>query len=427
MSIRSGQSFTIRRWCGNWSQRVAVLSLIRRRCRPAARLSSVPTASLQRLNRKSGSEGLDCVDATCPFVAKIHRIVREESRKGRIILIAGDENHPEVRGICGHCIPAAAGGRVWYAFKSLEELTCLLKRRPFLSKTAVSVVAQTTFNGAEWKKCLQNIKKVCTNALTFDTICNATALRQTEAVGLAKRSDLMVVIGGHHSSNTAKLREVCAEYCETCLVETADELPLEALRAAHFVGVTAGASTPADIIKEVLVTMSEIIEDAVQNSAEAGDPNFEEMLEESLKSLNTDERVHGVVVGISPTEVYVDVGRKQAGFIPVAELSNDPSVKPEDVVKIGDEMDLLIMRTNDQEGTIMLSKKRLDAIQGWENIAASGRKQGSTDRCGDGYHQRRPDRGYTGDPGICAGIPSDSVPERPTGRPVAEGSKAPHH
>lgn len=315
--------------------------------------------------------GLDCVDATCPFVAKIHRIVREESRKGRIILIAGDENHPEVRGICGHCIPAAAGGRVWYAFKSLEELTCLLKRRPFLSKTAVSVVAQTTFNGAEWKKCLQNIKKVCTNALTFDTICNATALRQTEAVGLAKRSDLMVVIGGHHSSNTAKLRDVCAEYCETCLVETADELPLEALRAAHFVGVTAGASTPADIIKEVLVTMSEIIEDAVQNSAEAGDPNFEEMLEESLKSLNTDERVHGVVVGISPTEVYVDVGRKQAGFIPVAELSNDPSVKPEDVVKIGDEMDLLIMRTNDQEGTIMLSKKRLDAIQGWENIAAA--------------------------------------------------------
>ena len=96
--------------------------------------------------------------------------------------------------------------------------------------------------------------------------------------------------------------------------------------------------------------------------------NFEEMLEESLKSLNTDEKVHGVVVGISPTEVYVDVGRKQAGFIPAAELSNDPSVKPEDVVKIGDEMDLLIMKTNDQEGTIMLSKRRVDAMKGWDEI-----------------------------------------------------------
>ena len=96
--------------------------------------------------------------------------------------------------------------------------------------------------------------------------------------------------------------------------------------------------------------------------------NFEEMLEESLKNFNTDEKVHGVVVGISPTEVYVDVGRKQAGFIPAAELSNDPSVKPEDVVKIGDEMDLLIMKTNDQEGTIMLSKRRVDAMKGWDEI-----------------------------------------------------------
>ena len=97
--------------------------------------------------------------------------------------------------------------------------------------------------------------------------------------------------------------------------------------------------------------------------------NFEEMLEESLKSLNTDEKVHGVVVGITPNEVYVDVGRKQSGFIPLDELAAVPPAKPEDVVKIGDEMDLLIMRTNDQEGTIMLSKKRLDAIKGWEEIA----------------------------------------------------------
>lgn len=121
--------------------------------------------------------------------------------------------------------------------------------------------------------------------------------------------------------------------------------------------------------------MSEIIENAGANSTENADTSFEEMLEESLKSLNTDEKVHGVVVGIAPNEVYVDVGRKQAGFIPVAELSADPNAKPEDLVKIGDEMDLLIMRTNDQEGTIMLSKKRLDAAKGWETVAAAEESQ----------------------------------------------------
>ena len=331
------------------------------------RSHGVPAAVFEEIRTR----GLDCVDATCPFVAKLHRIAWEESRKGRILLIAGDENHPEVRGICGHVLPIAGEIRGWFVFKNAEELGVLLANHPEWGQKSISVVAQTTFNVSEWKKCLQNIKKVCTNAATFDTICNATALRQTEAVELAKRADHMIVIGGHHSSNTAKLRDVCAAFCKTDLVETADELPVEALRTAHFVGVTAGASTPADIIKEVLVTMAEIIEDTIQNPAETGDPNFEEMLEESLKSLNTDERVHGVVVGVSPTEVYVDVGRKQAGFIPAAELSNDPSAKPEDLVKVGDEMDLLIMRTNDQEGTIMLSKKRLDAIHGWEVIAAA--------------------------------------------------------
>lgn len=122
--------------------------------------------------------------------------------------------------------------------------------------------------------------------------------------------------------------------------------------------------------------MSEINEGAGQNLTENNaEGNFEEMLEESLKNLNTDEKVHGVVVGITPSEVYVDVGRKQAGFIPAAELSADPNARPEDLVKVGDEMDLLIMRTNDQEGTIMLSKKRLDAAKGWETVSAAEESQ----------------------------------------------------
>ena len=295
---------------------------------------------------------LPYVDATCPFVKKIHQLAAASGEEGKVFLLAGDKDHPEVRGILGHC----KGEN--FVIKNAEELVELLKNHPELAEKPLAFAAQTTFHSGEWEKCLETLKKLCTNAAVFATICNATARRQKEAKNLAQRCDRMIVVGGKDSSNTAKLRDICAGYCETYLIERADELPV--FSAGLSVGITAGASTPASIIKEVLATMAEV------NNNEQ---NFEEMLEESLKSLNTDEKVHGVVVGISPTEVYVDVGRKQAGFIPAAELSNDPNVKPEEAVKIGDEMDLLIMKTNDQEGTIMLSKRRVDAMKGWEEIA----------------------------------------------------------
>ena len=315
-------------------------------------------------------------DATCPFVAKIHSIVAKASAEGKTILIAGDSSHPEVRGIVGHCKGPC------FVFEDHEELEKLLKKG-FALTSPVCVVAQTTFSVAEWENCLEIIRKAYTNDVIFDTICNATAMRQSEASELSRNCDAMVVIGGRQSSNTAKLFDVCSKNCVTYLVETADELPIKALKKAKRVGITAGASTPASIIKEVLVTMSELNEgsaQAEQNKKEnPAEGSFEEMLEESLKTLNTDEKVHGVVVGVTPTEVLVDVGRKQAGFIPAAELSADPGVKPEDVVKVGDEMDLLIMRTNDQEGTIMLSKKRLDAAKGWDKIVDAEESQAVLD------------------------------------------------
>ena len=295
--------------------------------------------------------GLRFADATCPFVKKIHHLAGCSSEENRTFILFGDPGHPEVRGTVSHCKGP------YFVCQDHSELQNLLKDHAELTNVPIAAAAQTTFHMGEWEKCLETLKKVCTNAAVFDTICNATAKRQKEALDLAGKCDVMIVIGGRDSSNTAKLGDICARQCRTYLIEKASELPT--FPAGLSVGITAGASTPASIIKEVLVTMAEV------NSTEQ---NFEEMLEESLKSMNTDEKVHGVVVGISPTEVYVDVGRKQAGFIPAAELSNDPSVKPEDVVKMGDEMELLIMKTNDQEGTIMLSKRRVDAMRGWDII-----------------------------------------------------------
>lgn len=322
------------------------------------RAHGVPQETMDSIARQHAV----CSDATCPFVTKIHKIVEKESTKGQTIIIIGDAKHPEIIGIHGHCSSKC------YIVNSAQELQNLSESEPNLVNQPISVVVQTTFHVIEWKNCLKILKRVYTNATIFDTICNATAKRQSEAVELAKKSDLMIIIGGKHSSNTAKLYDVCKPHCVTYLIETAQELPVAQVKAAKNVGITAGASTPASIIKEVLVTMTDI-KAGEGHFEENTELSFAEMLEESLKSLNTDEKVRGVVVGIAPNEIQVDVGRKQAGFVPASELSSDPNAKPEDIVKIGDEIELLIMRTNDQEGTIMLSKKRLDAIKGWDVVA----------------------------------------------------------
>ena len=194
--------------------------------------------------------GIHLVDATCPFVAKIHKIVAEHSAAGETIIIAGDKNHPEVLGIQGHCQGEC------YVVKDEQELLEVLKN---IKKPAI-MVAQTTFHANLWRKCVEIVKNLCTNLVFFDTICNATNERQAEAVLLAQQNDLMIVIGGKESSNTKKLKEVCAEFAETYLLETAEELDiLPPLCQYASIGVTAGASTPAYIIKEVLKTMSEML------------------------------------------------------------------------------------------------------------------------------------------------------------------------
>lgn len=315
------------------------------------RSHGVPEAVVEEI----AAQGLPYADATCPFVGKIHRLVREHSDAGELVIIAGNPQHPEVEGIRGCCKGPCV------TFESLAELTRLTEENPDFTRKNVAVVAQTTFSNAEWQKCIVFIKKVYTNAFIFDTICDATSIRQKEATELAQRSDLMIVIGGRQSSNTAKLLQICSQYCPSYLVETASELPFRELARAGKVGVTAGASTPARIIKEVLKTMAE------QNSSE-NEMSFEEALNQSFKTINSGERVKGVVVGVNATEVLVDIGTKHQGYIPAAELTSDSSQKPTDLVKVGDELDLVAMRVNDLEGTVMLSKRRVDAIKGWDDI-----------------------------------------------------------
>ncbi len=318
------------------------------------------------------SIGVKVCDATCPFVAKIHKIVAEQSSKGDTILIAGDENHHEVIGIVGHCVGDC------YVFDSIEKLENLIENYPKLKENAVSVVSQTTFNAKKWKNAQFFLKKVCTNAKIFDTICSATSTRQAEAQELASVNDVMVVIGGRHSSNTAKLFQVCASICQnTHLIETAAELQANWFFTANNVGVVAGASTPAGIIKEVIKTMSEILQpvDEQMEVEETVQKSFEEMTDEeafeaSLNSLTGEQKVCGTVVAVNASEITVDIGRGVTGYVTADEYSSE-SVDLLSEVKVDDKLNLIIMKISDQEGTAMLSKRRYDAIAGWDNIVAA--------------------------------------------------------
>lgn len=308
--------------------------------------------------------GTKCVDTTCPFVKKIHKIVASADQN-EAVLIAGDENHPEVKGIIGHC------RNEYYTFNSLEDLQKLTQNHPKLKNMSVSVVAQTTFNTEIWEKCNDFIRKVYTNSRFFDTICSATSIRQHEAKKIAAQSDLMIIIGGRHSSNTEKLYNVCSEICPSYKIEGADELSTVPFKYATRVGVTAGASTPACIIKEVLIGMSELD----NMDMDVNDISFEEMLEQSFKTVNTDDTVKGTVIGFSQNEVQIDIGTKHAGYIPLAELTDDNNAKPQDLAKVGDVLDLVVMRVNDQDGTVMLSKKRFDSVKGWDDIVKAEAEQ----------------------------------------------------
>ena len=302
--------------------------------------------------------GAVCVNATCPNVLRIQRLVAQADEEGRIPVIIGEEHHPEVLG-------AASWSARSLIFETPEKLRQWLDSDEKNRGLPLVAVAQTTCIRSLWETSSKILKKECTNAKLFDTICNATQRRQSEAAELAARVDVMVVVGDRKSANTQHLTEICSKRCPRVYqIEGASELEPNFLKGCSVAGLTAGASTPASIIKEVNETMSEEIK-----NNEAMEESFEEMLEKSFKTLNTGEKVTGIVTAIGPTEVQVDLGCKQAGYIAIDELSADPNVKPEDVVKVGDEIETYIIRVNDVEGYAMLSKKRLDAVKVWDDIA----------------------------------------------------------
>ena len=319
------------------------------------RSHGVTKAVIDKLKERN----VEVIDATCPFVKRIHGIVEKATEEGRLPIIIGTPTHPEVEGIAGWCTTCKV-------FETPDELANWAKSDEKYRDLPICMVCQTTSTESLWKICVKNAKKLFTNLEIFDTICKATESRQNEAAQLSEACDAMVVVGDAKSSNTGRLAMICREHCpKVFLVDNAEELRKDDFAGASMVGITAGASTPAWIIKEVNKTMSEILNvEAVQEE------NFAELLEQSIKTLNTGDKVLGVVTGIGATEVQIDLGTKHAGYIPYDEVSADPSVKPEDILKVGDEIEVFVVRVNDQEGTCQLSKKKLDGMKIWDDMAA---------------------------------------------------------
>ena len=304
------------------------------------------------------AKGNRMLDATCPFVSRIHTIVAAKTAEGYFILIAGDRNHPEVQGIVGHCDENCL------VFKDNFELKAFFEKNYKNLRKKLAIVAQTTYNIVVWGECLNVIPKDDPDIVIYDTICNATDTRQSDAAELAKNSDIMLVVGGRHSSNTVKLYEVCSRYCKTYHIENSDELRTLKLPNAEKIGITAGASTPAYIIKEVQTKMAENEILAAQNE----DFDFAQAIDESFKKIHTGEKVKGTVIAVNNTEAIVDLGTKHTGYVALDDLTDDPSKKPSDIVSVGDEIDLVVIKVNDAEGTAALSKRKVDEQAGYEKI-----------------------------------------------------------
>ena len=320
-------------------------------CVAVIRAHGIPKKDLEYLNER----GLEYVDATCPFVEKIHRIVESESEN--IILIGGNPMHPEVIGIKSY------GGDDTYVFKNLADLKEIVEENQIFSSKYIVVVWQTTFNLIECEKCCDFLKKNFENLKVYDTICKATQIRQKETADLAQKCDAMIIIGGKESSNTTKLYHIAKELCPcTIMIEQSKEVPINLLYKER-IGIAAGASTPVCIIEEVKRVMSEQNVNMVEEEL-----TFEQMLENSLKVISNGDRVKGIVVGINPSEVKVDLGTKYSGFITKDNFSADPSVDLVATVAVGDEIECIALRVNDIEGTVALSKKKVDAMAGFEKL-----------------------------------------------------------
>ena len=287
------------------------------------------------------AKGFHIVDATCPFVKRIHNIVEEQGKERRDIIIIGNPEHPEVQGIQGWCLTPST------VIHTVDEAVSFSQQ----NDKKLCIISQTTFNYIKFKELVEILCKKGYDINCINSICNATAVRQEEARTIASKADAMIVIGDKNSSNTQKLYEISKKECEnTYYIQTLVDLDLTAFESIRNVGITAGASTPNNIIEDVHTAMSEM--------------SFEQLLEASLKTIRNGEVVEGTVIDVKEDEIILNIGYKADGIITRNEYSNTANLDLTTVVNVGDTMQAKVLKVNDGEGQVLLTYKRLLAEKG---------------------------------------------------------------
>ncbi|MBW4828767.1 MAG: bifunctional 4-hydroxy-3-methylbut-2-enyl diphosphate reductase/30S ribosomal protein S1 [Clostridiaceae bacterium] len=295
---------------------------------------------------KISKRDLELIDCTCPYVKSIHKKVNEYWKKGYKIAIIGDKDHPEVIGINGWC------NNEGIVINAEDEA----KNLPNLNK--ICIVSQTTNTLDKFNTLSKIVSQKSSNVEIFNTICNATNLRQSSCKEVAKKVEAMIVIGGYHSSNTNKLVEISKKYCQNVYhIETVNNLSFKELSKYETIGLTAGASTPDWIIKEVIKKMENINNDEMMKA-----------IENSMVYLQRGSIVKGNVILVTDNEVMVNVGYKSDGIIERTELSSDPNISPKELFKEGDEIDVYVIKLDDGEGNVVLSSKRVENVKNWDEV-----------------------------------------------------------
>ena len=310
-------------------------------------------------------KGMEVVDTTCPFVERIHRRVREASAQGIPVLIVGEKEHAEVVGIRGW-----VEGSDCFIVYSAGEIDAL----PPMQRACI--VAQTTTPQALYDGLCAQLRERIPECEVFGSICKATVLHQSEAKELAARVDVMLVVGGRNSSNTRKLFALCSEICKrTYFIEKAEQVAGIPVTGNEIIGITAGASTPDEIIKEVVTRMSELdktitpqTDAPVEAQDSAQDSEFAAEFEKTLVSIRPGQTVTGTIVQVTDNEVCVNIGYKSDGLIPVAELINQENHR--EAYKVGDEIEVEVVKVNDGEGNVLLSQKNIVSRKNWDALVA---------------------------------------------------------
>ena len=294
-------------------------------------------------NLKNNSN--EVVDATCPVLLNIYKKIIEKENEGYTVVIIGDKEHPEIKAMASY----VNNGIIIKDETEAKNITNMSK---------LYVVSQTTNRIDFFENIAHELEKTNDDVVIENTICNATRLRQEACKSLSKEVDCMIVVGGFNSSNTNKLYQIAQKYCENVQrIETVKDLPLQKLSNFNIIGVIAGASTPDQVIEEVVNRMDDLTNEELMNS-----------IEDSMKKIYPRDVVNGTIIDVKDDEVFVDIQYRADGIVKLDEMTEQQRENPKDNFEIGQEVEVYVIKLDDGEGNVSLSTRRVEGMKNWKNL-----------------------------------------------------------